>query len=344
MDILTDNIYAGESAGDVFLHLLFERQALQTPDVTAIQFGGEQISYSDLNKKADLLANAIMGQAPESLVIGVSTLRSIETVISLIAVLKAGKAYLPIDPTYPADRLEQIIQDAGVSTVLAVVAQKTLFKHLPVTVIESDGDHTSSLPAKENIRTKVAYIIYTSGSTGKPKGVCVGHVGVVNLIDYHKRISPYLGLGAKTLQFAPLVFDASVVEVFCTLCIGGTLVLVADEVRIDPVKLIHYVDEMKVNRINVPFIALQYFTEIADAEQFYPESLLEVITAGEQLKVTPQIIRFFQALPNCVFYNMYGPTETSVASTALKLEGAPETWPLLPTIGKAIDNTRKFCA
>ncbi|MBD1363281.1 amino acid adenylation domain-containing protein [Mucilaginibacter sp. ZT4R22] len=342
MDILTDNIYTGGSAGDVFLHLLFERQALQTPDVIAVQFGGEQISYADLNKKADLLANAIISQAPNSLVIGVSTLRSIETVTSLIAVLKAGKAYLPIDPTYPTDRLEQIISDSGVNTVLAVGAQKALFKHLPVAVIKSDGEHTSSPSAKENIRTKVAYIIYTSGSTGKPKGVCVGHVGVVNLIYYHKRISPYLGVGAKTLQFAPLVFDASVVEVFCTLCIGGTLVLVADEVRIDPVKLIHYVDEMKVNRINVPFVALQYFTEIADAEQFYPKSLLEVITAGEQLKVTPQIIRFFQALPNCVFYNMYGPTETSVASTALKLEGAPETWPLLPTIGKAIDSTKNF--
>jgi amino acid adenylation domain-containing protein len=342
MDILTDNIYTRELAGDVFMHRLFEEQAAQTPDVIAVEFADKKITYADLNKKADELAGAIINQAPKSLVIGVSTLRSIETVASLIAVLKAGKAYLPIDPTYPAERLEQIIEDSGVNTVLAVEAQKHLFKHLPVSVIESDKQHTASAPAQESLRTKIAYIIYTSGSTGKPKGVCVGHVGVMNLIHYHKRISPYLGVGAKTLQFAPLVFDASVVEVFCTLCIGGTLVLVDDEVRIDPVKLIHYVDRMKVNRINVPFVALQYFTEIADAEKFYPPSLLEVITAGEQLKVTPQIVRFFQALPNCVFYNMYGPTEASVASTALKLEGAPETWPLLPTIGKEIDNTINY--
>lgn len=343
MDILTDNIYTRELAGDVFLQRMFEQQVLQTPDVVAIQFGEQKITYADLDKRANQLANAIISQAPNSLVIGVSTLRAIETIISLIAVLKAGKAYLPIDPTYPVDRLEQIIEDSGVNTVLAIQSQKTLFKNLPVSIIESDQDHSgTAISENENTRTHVAYIIYTSGSTGKPKGVCVGHVGVVNLVYYHKRISPYLGVGSKTLQFAPLVFDASVVEVFCTLCIGGTLVLVQDDVRIDPVKLIHYVDDMQVNRINVPFVALQYFTEIADAEQFYPASLLEVITAGEQLKVTPQIMRFFQALPGCVFYNMYGPTETSVASTALKLEDAPETWPLLPTIGKEIDNTKNF--
>lgn len=343
MDLLTDNIYSREQADDVFLHRLFEQQAGQTPHVIAVQFGDQKITYAQLDEKANRLAAAIIQQSPQSLVIGVSTHRAIETVASLLAVLKAGKAYLPIDPAYPAERLEQIIEDSGVNTVLAIQAQKHLFKHLPVSVIESDTELPEAPPlVTKNTRTYVAYIIYTSGSTGKPKGVCVGHTGVVNLVKYHKRISPYLGVASKTLQFAPLVFDASVVEIFCTLCIGGTLVLVEDEVRIDPVKLIRYVDEQQVNRINVPFVALQYFTEIADAEQFYPASLQEVITAGEQLKVTPQIMRFFQALPNCVFYNMYGPTEASVASTALKLEGAPESWPLLPTIGKEIDNTKNF--
>lgn len=341
MSLLTDHIYIREAGDDVFLHRLFEEQVHQTPDVTAVQFRTASITYAELNQKADALAAAIMAQAPSSLVIGVSTQRSIETITSLLAILKAGKAYLPVDPTYPQERLEGIFEDAGVNTILAVSAQRHLFENLPVSIIESDQEH-DSLVAEENIRTRVAYIIYTSGSTGKPKGVCVGHTGVVNLVRYHQRISPYLGIGARTLQFSPMVFDASVVEIFCTLCIGGTLVLIEDEVRIDPAKLIRYVDEQQVNRINVPFVALQYFTEIADAEQYYPKSLLEVITAGEQLKVTPQILRFFQALPNCVFYNMYGPTETSVASTALKLEGPPESWPLLPTIGKEIDNTRNY--
>lgn len=342
MNILTDNIYTRELADDVFLHRMFERQAQVTPGVTAIQFRERSITYSALNAAADSLAQAIINHAPTALVIGISTTRSIETIVSILAILKAGKAYLPIDPSYPAERLEQIIEDSGINTVLAVSAQKPLFKHLPLTVIGSDESHDVPAAQTENIRTKVAYIIYTSGSTGKPKGVCVGHEGVANLVSYYNRISPLANPGVKILQFSPLVFDASVMEIFETLCLGGTLVLIEDEIRIDPVKLIRYIDAEQVNRIDVPFVALQYFTEIADAEQFYPPSLQEVITAGEQLKITPQIMRFFQALPNCVFYNMYGPTEASIDSTTLRLEGAPETWPLLPNIGKAIDNTENF--
>jgi non-ribosomal peptide synthetase component F len=144
---------------------------------------------------------------------------------------------------------------------------------------------------ESELKPKVAYIIYTSGSTGKPKGVCVGHAGVVSMVNWQRHLSPYLGVGHRTLQFSPLIFDASVMEVFSTLCIGGTLVLIDDETVIDPLKLLKYIDEQKVNRIIVPFVALQYFTETADAEQYFPQSLQEVISAGEQLKITPQILK-----------------------------------------------------
>jgi acyl transferase domain-containing protein/glutamate-1-semialdehyde aminotransferase len=158
------------------------------------------------------------------------------------------------------------------------------------------------------------------------------------MVNWQRQLSPYLGVGHRTLQFSPLIFDASVMEVFSTLCIGGTLVLIDDEAVINPLKLLKYIDEQQVNRIIVPFVALQYFTETADAEQYFPQSLQEVISAGEQLKITPQILRFFKALPGCVFFNMYGPTEASVCSTALKMEGLAQNWPLLPNIGKPIDN------
>jgi amino acid adenylation domain-containing protein len=338
MDILTDNKYNNISTDDVLIHYLFEQQAQQYPAVTAVQFGDSKITYTELNATADELAKTILSVSPASLVIGVSSTRSIETIISLFAILKAGKAYLPLDPTFPADRLQDIVADCGMDTILAPEKDSAIFEPIIKNVIVSDKPVSLPSYAGECAKTKVAYIIYTSGSTGKPKGVCVGHAGVVNLINWHKRISPYLGVGHKTLQFSPLIFDASVMEIFCTLCIGGTLVLVEDETRIDPLKLLRYVDEQKVNRINVPFVALQYFTEAADAEQYFPQSLQEVISAGEQLKITPQILRFFQALPGCVFYNMYGPTEASVCSTALKMEGPAENWPLLPTIGKAMDN------
>jgi amino acid adenylation domain-containing protein len=338
MDILTDDKYTNISTDDALIHHLFEEQAQQHPQVTAISFGNHKITYTELNAKADALAKAIVSASPASLVIGVSSTRSIETIISLFAILKAGKAYLPLDPAFPTERLHDIVADCGMDTVLTPQSDKDVFGQIVKNVIVSDQPVNTSAFGGEGSKTKVAYIIYTSGSTGKPKGVCVGHAGVVNLIKWHNRISPYLGVGHRTLQFSPLIFDASVMEIFCTLCIGGTLVLLEDETRIDTLKLLKYVDEQKVNRINVPFVALQYFTEAADAEQYFPASLQEVISAGEQLKITPQILRFFKALPNCIFYNMYGPTEASVCSTALKMEGPAENWPLLPNIGKPLDN------
>ncbi|MCQ6959018.1 polyketide synthase [Mucilaginibacter aquariorum] len=338
MDILTDNKYNNIVTDDVLIQHLFEQQSQQYPAVTAVQFGDNKITYAELNAKADELAKVILSVSPDSLVIGVSATRSIETIISLFAILKAGKAYLPLDPTFPAERLRDIVADCGMDTILAPEKDRSIFEPIIKNVIVSDKPVNSPASVGDWAKTKVAYIIYTSGSTGKPKGVCVGHEGVVNLVNWHKRISPYLGVGHKTLQFSPLVFDVSVMEIFCTLCIGGTLVLVDEETRIDPLKLLRYVDGQKVNRISVSFVALQYFTEAADAEQYFPQSLQEVISAGEQLKITPQVSRFFKALPGCVFYNMYGPTEATVFATALKMEGPAENWPLLPTIGSAMDN------
>lgn len=338
MDIITDNKYTNISAGDVFIHHLFEEQAQQHPQVTAVSFGDRKITYAELNAKADELAKAIVSASPASLVIGVSATRSIETIISLFAVLKAGRAYLPLDPAFPTERLQDIVADSGMDTILAPQSDKAIFTAIVKNVIVFNQPINPPAFSGEWDKTRVAYIIYTSGSTGKPKGVCVGHEGVISMVNWQRHLSPYLGVGHRTLQFSPLIFDASVMEVFSTLCIGGTLVLIDDETVIDPLKLLKYIDEQKVNRIIVPFVALQYFTETADAEQYFPQSLQEVISAGEQLKITPQILRFFQALPGCVFFNMYGPTEASVCSTALKMEGPAQTWPLLPNIGKPIEN------
>jgi len=338
MDILTDNKYTNISTGDVLIHHLFEAQAEQHPQVIAVSFGDRKITYAQLNAKAGELAKAIVSVAPESLVIGVSATRSVETIISLFAILKAGKAYLPLDPSFPANRLQDIVADSGMDTILAPQSDQEVFSAVVNNVIVSDQPVNPPEFPGEWDKTKVAYIIYTSGSTGKPKGVCVGHAGVVSMVNWQRHLSPYLGVGHRTLQFSPLIFDASVMEVFSTLCIGGTLVLIDDETVIDPLKLLKYIDEQSVNRIIVPFVALQYLTEAADAEQYFPQSLQEVISAGEQLKITPQILRFFQALPGCVFYNMYGPTEASVCSTALKMEGPAQNWPLLPNIGKPIAN------
>ncbi|HEY5326963.1 MAG TPA: amino acid adenylation domain-containing protein, partial [Mucilaginibacter sp.] len=319
-----------------FIHQLFEKQRDQTPHQIAVTFGDEKLTYSQLGQKADNLASAILAGSPGSLIIGVSTVRAIETIVAVLAILKSGKAYLPLDPDYPQGRLQQIITDSGIDLCLTIAAQKHLFEPLSISVLLSDNDYgpgNEQLPASKS----ACYVLYTSGSTGTPKGVSMGHAAMANLLAWQKKNS-ISATGVNTLQFAPLTFDVSFQEIFATLTTGGTLVLVDDSLRVDPNRLLRYIEEHTVNRIFLPFVVLQYLTEAADAEKCFPACLKEVVTAGEQLKVTPQVARFFGALPECKLFNQYGPTETHVV-TQLILDGDAAKWPPLPSIGTAIDET-----
>jgi len=318
------------------IHYLFEEQKSKTPDAIAVVFGNEKLTYNQLGEKADQLAAAILANSPNSLISGVSTFRSIETIVSVLAILKSGKAYLPLDPDYPVDRLQQIITDSGIDLCLTVSAQKHLFQSLSVNLLMSDAAYPTNnnpIPASKS----ACYVLYTSGSTGTPKGVSMGHTALVNLLTWQQKHSISTS-GVNTLQFAPLSFDVSFQEIFATLTTGGTLVLVDDNLRVDPYRLLRYIEDQSVNRIFLPFVVLQYLTEAADAEKYFPACLKEVMTAGEQLKITPQIVRFFSALPESVLYNQYGPTETHVV-TQLKLDGDASKWPPLPSIGIPIDET-----
>ncbi|MBB6127527.1 polyketide synthase [Mucilaginibacter lappiensis] len=319
------------------IHQLFERQLNKTPDAVAIVYKGESITYASLNQLSNNLAAVILAQSPASAIIGVSTRRCIETIISVLAILKAGKVYLPIDPDYPKDRLEQIIADSGIDTCIVTKVQEHFFEELPISTLLSDKTYpeADSLPPIET--TAGAYVLYTSGSTGKPKGVLMGHAALVNLLLWQKDNS-IAASDSRTLQFAPLTFDVSFQEIFATLSTGGTLVLINDDLRIDPVQLLHYIESNSINRIFLPFVVLQYLTEAAIANNHIPACLQEIMTAGEQLKITPQIVKFFKALPGSVLYNQYGPTETHVV-TQLKLDSDASLWPFLPTIGIPINHT-----
>jgi amino acid adenylation domain-containing protein len=321
----------------IFIHQLFEDQRNNTPATIAVIFGNKQLSYRQLNQQADNLAAAIRKLSPESLVVGVSTYRCVETIVSVLAILKAGKAYLPLDPDYPQDRLQQIITDSGIDLCLSIAEQKHLFEPLSIHVLASDATYADVKEQASPDSKSAAYVLYTSGSTGTPKGVSMGHAALANLLSWQKNNS-ISATGVNTLQFAPLTFDVSFQEIFATLTTGGTLVLVDEDMRVDPYRLLRYIEQHAINRIFLPFVVLQYLMEAADAEQFFPACLKEVMTAGEQLKITPQIVRFFTALPDCVLYNQYGPTETHVV-TQLKLNGEPAQWPLLPNIGIPIDRT-----
>ncbi|MFL9484063.1 amino acid adenylation domain-containing protein [Chitinophagaceae bacterium LWZ2-11] len=320
---------------------LFERQAVETPEVIALRFGEEEFTYELLNKKADELAQVILIHATDASIISVSTNRSPATIIAVLAILKAGKAYLPLDASYPQERLKQIIKDAGVDILLAPSGERFLFEGLGINFLAIDEIKEEKSQAITT-SSSLVYVLYTSGSTGTPKGVCMGHAALTNLLTWQKEHSD-ASIGTNTLQFAPLSFDVSFQEIFATLTTGGTLVLINDELRLDPPGLLRFIEAQFINRLFLPFVALQYLTEAADAAQFYPACLTEIITAGEQLKITPHIVNFFTALPGCTLSNQYGPTESHVV-TELKLQGNPALWPALPSIGTPINNTEIFIA
>lgn len=321
------------------MHRLFERQCVESANEVAIQFGDQQISYSELNEKANHLSAAIISSYGSETIVAISTSRSIEMVIGIVAILKAGKGYLPLDPHYPKNRLLEIIHDAGIRTCLTVSHERTFFEALGLQILTSDtANRTQTIP--DFNQSALAYTLYTSGSTGKPKGVCMGHLALVNLLEWQK-VNSTAAAQSNTLQFAPLSFDVSFQEIFATLTTGGSLVLIDDDLRLDPHQLLRFIEKASIHRLFLPFIALQQLAEVAETIQFFPGCLREIMTAGEQLKITPQISRFFSRITGCVLYNQYGPTEAHVV-TSLRLEGNPFDWPSLPSIGKAIDHTKIF--
>jgi amino acid adenylation domain-containing protein len=325
--------------GSAYIHHLFENQKNATPDAVAVIHGDENLTYQQLHHLSSKLAADILTASPNSILAGISTYRCIEMIVGLLAILKAGKAFLPLDPTYPEDRLKQIITDSGIDVCLSVARQGHLFKHLPVKIIATDSVYGDTEMPPGFPLNSLAYVLYTSGSTGVPKGVSVGHAGFLNLLAWQKKNS-ISSPGVNTLQFTALTFDVSLQEIFTTLTTGGTLVIVDNELRLNPMRLLNYIQDHYINRLFLPFVALQYLTDAAGTLNLFPQCLKEIMCAGEQLKITPKVAGFFNNLPGCTLFNQYGPTEASCIVTQLKLEGPPAQWPFLPTIGKAIDNVQ----
>lgn len=325
---------------------LFEAQANLSPNAQAIAFEGVTLSYQELEQKANQLANYLQAQGVEAnSLVGVCVDRSINLIISVLAILKVGAAYLPLDPAYPPARLQFMVEDSGVSFVItqqnltqAFVEEKVkpIFIDSKWSIIET---YDICQPLKQANSDSLAYVIYTSGSTGKPKGVAMPHRSLVNLMVWQKQ--QFKNPKARTLQFTPISFDVSFQEIFSTLSCGGTLVLIDDATRRNSEALLVYLNENSVERLFLPFIALQNLAEAAAGCQNLPTRLQEVITAGEQLKITRSIVSLFSNLDGCTLANQYGPSESHVVTQHI-LEGPPRNWPHLPPIGKPIDNTEIY--
>ncbi|MGA9768569.1 MAG: amino acid adenylation domain-containing protein, partial [Blastocatellia bacterium] len=330
-------------------HELFEQQAERTPDGVALIFEDEQISYGLLNERANKLAHYLhrLGIGPESRV-GICLERSPQMIIGLLATLKAGGAYVPLDPAYPKTRLSAIIEDARPR---ALLTETHLLPQLPETLadivcISREWGEIERQTAS-NLQTSISednltYLIYTSGSTGKPKGVALSHGSLCNLIAFQLAVSiAQTSRATTTMQFAPLSFDVSFQEIFSTLASGGKLLMVSEHVRRDALNLLQLVRNHSVERMFLPFVALQQIAEVAynlDADSF---ALREVITAGEQLQISRQVESLFRQLKTCRLYNQYGPSETHVVS-AYPLSPVVSDWAMLPPIGRPIANSQLY--
>ncbi|HYO67722.1 MAG TPA: amino acid adenylation domain-containing protein, partial [Archangium sp.] len=313
----------------------------RTPEAVAVSFGEERLTYGELNRKANRLAHHLrsLGVGPD-VPVGLCVKRSMELAVGVLGILKAGGAYVPLDPAYPAERLAMML---GASRAPVLLTQKQLADTLPASEAERlylDEDAAAWAGCAEGNPEKVAgpealaYVIYTSGSTGVPKGVAMHHRPLLNLIRWQVARSAEK---PRTLQFSALSFDVSFQELFSTWGAGGELVLIPEELRLEARALLEKLDSSGVQRLFLPFVALQNLAEEADREGLAPRALKEVITAGEQLRVTPALRRLMKRLGG-VLENQYGPTETHVA-TAYRLAGEPETWPEVPSIGRPIANT-----
>jgi len=320
---------------------LFDAQARRTPDAIAVLAGDGPVTYRELDQRAERWAAILRtrGCGPGARV-ALALPRGVAFPTMVLAVLKAGAAYVPLDPAYPADRLAFMLRDCAARVLISesAVAASLPASAAEILLVEAPPPVDRVPERRTASADDLAYVIYTSGSTGIPKGVAMPHRAVVNLITWQAARSPE---PMRTLQFASPSFDVSFQELFATWANGGCLVLASEDERRDPDALLHRLAAARVERLFLPFVALHQLAEAAHGRPAAGLALREVITAGEQLRITPAIAALFTQLPACRLYNQYGPTETHLASE-LPLTGPPSTWDALPSIGRPIANVRIY--
>lgn len=330
-------------------HEAFARSARLTPDAPAVVAHGRTLSYAELDAAADRVAALLVERGAFRRPVGVCVGRTAELPVAVLGILKAGGSCVPVDPGHPAERIAFTVRDSGIDVLLTRHGCRpdTLPGGVDAVLVDALPDVPPEGRATAPVVVPVGpedlvYVIYTSGSTGLPKGVAMEHGPLANLIDWQRRRSATAagrseaGAGARTLQFAPLGFDVAFQEIFATWAAGGALVLVDEQVRRDPHQLLDLIEAEGIERLFLPFVALQQLVEYACATGRRCDSLKEVLTAGEQLHVTPALRQFFGSLTSATLENQYGPSETHVV-TAERLDPDPAAWPELPSIGRPVD-------
>ena len=319
------------------IHQLFTIQTEKTPDATALIFGDEKLTYSELNHRANQLAQYLqdLGVTPETIV-GICMERSVEMVVGILGIMKAGGAYLPLDPSYPQQRLAYMLADAKVPILLA---QSHLVDNLPphqAQVINIDNNSASfrnynhTNPVSNVELENIAYVIYTSGSTGKPKGVQIVHRSVVNFLTAMQR-KLQLTNTDKLLSVTTLSFDIAVLEIFLPLITGAKLILVSREVATDGGQLLKQLNHSATTIMQATPATWRMLLDTG----WEGNAQLKILCGGEALS---QNLAGELCQRSSQVWNLYGPTETTIWSTIAQINDSQK----IVSIGRPIDNTQIY--
>ncbi|WP_434756433.1 amino acid adenylation domain-containing protein [Paenibacillus amylolyticus] len=322
------------------LHQLFTQRAEMHPSRSALFFEGDHLSYGELNERANKLSHYLINKGvKQGSFVGISMHRSFEMIISLLAILKAGCAYVPLEPSFPKQRLQYIVNDSGLEWIITHRDVDQLFVDFDVECIHVERDKAYIDLSKEMNPTidvqmeDPAYVLYTSGSTGMPKGVVLRHEGVSNRIVWMQD-ELHLELEDRVLQKTSYTFDVSVWEFFWPLSYGGGLVLAKPDGHMDPQYLVQTIIQQRVTIIHFVPSMLQLFLEEKSVQQCH--SLRQVICSGEAL--TYELKKRCLTTLEARLFNMYGPTEASIDVSWE--ECSLEHLNKMVTIGKPIKNIK----
>ena len=318
------------------IHTLFEEQVLRHPDQLALVFEEQTFTYSQLNARANQLARCLRkhGVGPESRV-GVFMQRSAQMVVGLLGILKAEGAYVPIDPSYPQERIAFMLKDCQAPIVLTQESLRDRLDSHTARILCLDSDPSLAAESVENLAggacsENLAYVIYTSGSTGVPKGVQVCHRSLLNLVSWHVR-SYTLSASDRSTHVARTAFDASVWEVWPPLGVGATLCIANEETLLSSSELIEWLND---NDVSVCFLPTPLAQLVLEDPAVSDLGLRALLTGGDRLHRVQHPGLPFQLI------NHYGPTESTVVATAGVVELGEES--VAPSIGRGIDNTRIY--
>ena len=338
------NDTAADYPKDSCIHELFEAQVERKPEAIAVQFEGEQLTYRELNTRANQLAHYLqgLGVGPEKLV-GICVQRSLEMVVGLLGILKAGGTYVPLDPSYPKERLAFIMEDSQVSVLLTSARiieglkmrdsdsrSSILDPQMKMVCLDTNWDtiarESEQNPGSEVKPDNLAYVIHTSGSTGTPKGVAIEHRNTVNLLQWANTAYGPREL-AGVLASTSICFDLSVFEIFLPLCCGGRVILVENALCLD--------STLERNDLTLINTVPSVMVELLRVGQL-PKSVCTVNLAGEPLRA--ELVKQIYDLGHIEkIYDLYGPSETTTYSTfTLRTPDGPNT------IGRPISNTQVY--